>query len=75
MAIQTGAGLLVALGNGSGTLFPAHTYNLPQTFVFIATTDLTSDGNLDLVGITAPPSASWSITAMLGAGDGTSGHP
>ena len=75
MAIQTAAGLLVAVGDGSGTLFPAHTYNLPQALVSLATTDLTSDGNLDLVGITAPSSASWNITAMLGAGDGTFGSP
>ena len=69
LAVGSGAGFAILLGNGLPTLFnPATTFPVGGAPYAIAVGDFNEDGHLDL----AMPNNN-SVTTLLGAGDGTFG--
>ena len=75
IAVLTSSGVNVFLGNGTGafTLHASYTFPVPPGGLpSITAVDINGDGKLDLVIPTVDPTSStWSLTTLLGNGDGT----
>jgi VCBS repeat protein len=75
IAVLTSSGVNVFLGDGTGAFSLHASYTLPVApggIPSITTVDINGDGKLDLVIPTVDPTSStWSLTTLLGNGDGT----
>lgn len=68
--------LNILTNKGAGVLSLTHTYALKQQGYAIVTADFNGDGNLDLAVFGADPSfQSWSVSVLLGNGDGSFQSP
>ncbi|MFZ0320555.1 MAG: FG-GAP-like repeat-containing protein [Candidatus Sulfotelmatobacter sp.] len=68
---QSGGELEVYLGNGDGTFGFKSSFGVGSTANSAVVTDLNGDGIPDLVVGNQPPGFNYTISAFLGAGDGT----
>jgi hypothetical protein len=71
LAIQTGPGIYMELGNGDGTFQPATLWGVGLLGP-VAAGDFNNDGKLDIIGIS---DSRLSVAVLLGNGDGSFGSP